>query len=187
MYEAKVEDSKIILTPPSDPAFSGLKKKEIPLSDVADTVGFIESADAFGHGGETTSGYLHLKGQEFSEFVYGLRLQEIRDNAKSLVEIDGISGMIPMELLFDEPREESDERVDAFLRQVFNDIATGKENRDGYKTQAFINPAAVESVEDEGNYRRINIKPEYGKSTGVISALSADDLKKRLGLKPPSA
>lgn len=185
MYKAKIEEDKIVLTPSANPHFVNLPEKVIPLSEVSEQVGVITALDS-DQTGNPHSYYLHLKGQVDPDFIVGPSLQDVRTSTPPLVEIESIDAFIPIELIFDEPQEGVRDRVDIFLCTVFNDIAAGRKNPNGYLTRAFVNPAAVDSVKDEGGYRSINIKPEYGGRTSIITPLPEDKLKKRLGLSAPA-
>ncbi len=184
VFEAKIDNDKLVLTPPPIEAFNHIAAKEVALSDAENSIGVIETCGPEGENDSLL--YLHLKGEGNSNLIGGLPIGDIKINADALVEIPAMSAYIPGEMIFDEPFDKARKKVDAFLHEVFNDVASGAENEHGFKTRALVNPAAVASVEDVGDYRKINIKPEYGgRGHAVTTALPVEDINARMKAASP--
>lgn len=185
MFEARIDNDKLVLTPPPIEQFNHIAAKDVALSGADIDIGVIETCGPADENRELL--YLHLKGERNSNLIGGLPIDDIKLNADALVEIPAMSAYIPGEMIFNEPFDAARTKVDAFLHEVFNDVASGAENEHGFKTRALVNPAAVEAVEDAGAYRNIRIKSEYGgRGHAVKTALSTEDINKKLAAASPN-
>lgn len=179
MYEGAFKHGNLLLSPPPGPMFNHIAKKEVRAADLADNVGSIVSSFPV-NSSKTPYVHIGLKGEQQTSFVAGLPLDDIRAYAQGLVEIEVIGALVPFEFLEDSFNGTNPDKLRNFLHEVFSDAAEGKANANSYKAVGFINPVAVESIEDNGSYRTLHLKAEYGGDGVVKTALPLFDLKKRL-------
>lgn len=184
IYDAAIENDKLVMTPPASEHFSKYAKKEVALADAARQIGMVELEKLYEG---NTRGYLHLKLRDDKDthLLFNVTLDDIGARTSALVEIPTMGASIPFDVMQDELGKKSKGAVDRFLHDVFNDVAAGRSTEHGYNTRALVNPAAVETVEDAGGYRNIRFKPGFGHPKSALrSPLPAQELNRRLGLKP---
>lgn len=180
IYEAAIENDKLVMTPPAGETFKKYARREITLGDAAAKVGMVTEETLGSPDGEPNHLAVTMSSEDKKDFqlLYTLKFDALKAALPGLVEIEGMSATIPWDVMY------NDGKLDhagskAFLSKVFSDVAAGRESEHGYKVRALVNPASVETVEDHGGYREICFRDEYGPYT-LHTALPPADLKARL-------
>lgn len=185
IYIATIDDEKLVLTPPVNEHFNKFAKREISLSDFSHKIGAVETSAPFNDDDKCL--HISISGDEQASLLFDLPLDDIAAKAPGLVEVPSMTALLPMSVLEDVLVNNIKDASKKFVHEVFNDVAAGKKNEYGYNSRALVNPDAVEAVEDMGQYRKIRLKDDFGPRESIVSPLPAQELKKRLGLKPPAA